>query len=91
MSEKLVGNDRRYGFELFCDGKTSGSGAARMMGRSPSHLCELLRELESTPIKKPTDRTWPLRAARSETNPKEWIVCVRSVQEYIKRSQPVEV
>jgi hypothetical protein len=92
-SKKLEGNDRLYGWEFGCDGWMNASEAARELSLSVGYFCELLRELEETAVKRPTDRTWPLRAGRPEVaqSRREWSVCKRSVAEYAIRRKPIEV
>lgn len=93
--EKLEGSDRRYGWRFGEKDFVNATQAAEMLGISTNHMCRLLKELEQLTVKKPTDRTWPLRAGKleiaSDAKNAQWRVCVRSVNEYAKRRQPVEV
>ncbi len=93
-TKKLTGIDRRYGWEFGCEGWASTSEAAQILDISVGHFCRLLRELEDTAVKSPTDRTWPLRAGKpkgpkGKTTP--WKVCRKSVLEYAETRKPVEV
>lgn len=92
--QKLEGQDRRYGWEFGEDGFVNATQAAEVLGISVNHMCRLLNELAEVSVKKPSDRTWPLRAGKLETvdaKNAQWRVCVRSVKEYAKRRQPIEV
>lgn len=88
--------DKRYGWQFGSEGFINATEAGEILDLHPSYVCELLRELEQTGTKSPTDRTWPLRAGfRDENlggrNGSPWRICKRSVLEYANRRAPVEV
>jgi hypothetical protein len=94
MTKQLQGNDRIYGWTYGEDGFVNATEGAEILGMSQAHLCRLLRELRDLSLKRPTDRTWPLRAGKvecSDSPTDQWYICKRSLLEYAKRRQPVEV
>lgn len=80
-------SDKRYGWRFACDGLVNSVEAARILEKSQGWISEILN---SEDRKKPGGKGWPIRAGQ----PKQgggWSVCVRSLHEYRKAHEPVEV
>lgn len=87
--EKLSGADARYGWKYGCEGFITAREAARRLGLSATWICELLKDEGR---KKQGHPGYPLRAGRPEhIDNHPWRVCVRSVVEFAKSREPLEV
>jgi hypothetical protein len=80
--------DKRYGFQLGSDGYVNSVEAARIVSRSQPWMSDVLNGDER---KTPGGKGWPIRAAKDRHDKKGWMVCVRSLHEYMRTNQPVEV
>lgn len=86
--------DKRYGWKFGCDGVVNATEAGKIVGVSAGQMSRILKSLDSR-SSSPSDKTWPLRAGKpelyGEIHSCPWEVCVRSLNEYKKRLEPVEV
>jgi hypothetical protein len=80
--------DRRYGWKLLCDDGLPIKQAAQELGYSVAYLYEL----KDTPDRsKPGSKAWPLRFAQDPVNGRRMVVCIRSIAEFKRLREPVEV
>ena len=80
--------DRRYGWKFGCDGLVSSVEAAQIIGKSQPWISAILN---SETRKRVNGRGFPIRAARDAECSRLWRICVRSLNEYIAKRQPIEV
>lgn len=80
--------DKRYGWQLGCDGYVNAVKASRVISKSQPWMSGVLNSDER---KTPGGKGWPIRAAKDPHDKRAWLVCVRSLHEYKRLNQPVEV
>lgn len=80
--------DRRYGWALGCDGYVNSVKAGSIISKSQPWMS---RVLNGEDRKTPGGVGWPIRAAKDKHDKQRWKVCVRSLHEFLRLNQPVEV
>lgn len=80
--------DRRYGWRIGCDGWLFVKESAPKLGYGVPYIYELIGMRDRA---EPSSRAYPLRAAQDPVNKRRMRICVRSISEFLKLREPVEV